>query len=490
MEYIKNNNGNVKFDLTAKVDFTYWEERVCPICGRHFLARKKYEKITCSEECLKAYVELHKDEIKAKQSKRLKEANAKKPIEVKQAELAKARKTCLEKYGVDMRQKTPEYRAMMSKMFKEKDWSHRNSIIREKMIKKYTEICNNDDLELLDFRNRFDATVKCKKCGNVFDVHVLGYTHENTKHNLCRFCHPFGNLTRDSKASDFVKDILDEYGVQYYKNNRSVLGNIYEIDFYLPSLSIGIEVNGNYWHSEFANNRGKNYHIDKTKWAYEKGVKLIQIFEDEIVHKPEIVKSRILNLIGKTPHTIYARKCKIKELTPTEKKKFFVENHIDGDSISKYNVGLVFNNEIVAAASFGKRMISKRPTFELVRFATKKYTNVVGGFSKILKFAVETYNIDSITTYADMRWSGMDWKNNFYNKNGFEFKGYTQPNYFYMDKKNYLIRLNRMNFQKKKLIKEGYDASKTETEIMLERGFDRIWDCGSMKFIYNKKGDY
>ncbi len=45
-----------------------------------------------------------------------------------------------------------------------------------------------------------------------------------------------------------------------------------------------------------------------------------------------------------------------------------------------------------------------------------------------------------------------------------------------------------MNFQKSKLVKEGFDPNKTEAEIMFERGFDRIWDCGSMKFIY-KKGD-
>jgi glycosyltransferase involved in cell wall biosynthesis len=28
----------------------------------------------------------------------------------------------------------------------------------------------------------------------------------------------------------------------------------------------------------------------------------------------------------------------------------------------------------------------------------------------------------------------------------------------------------------------GFDKNKTEWEIMQEKSFDRIWDCGSMKF--------
>lgn len=484
--YKTDDNCNIKLDLTKKVNFEFWEERVCPICGTHFYARKKYEKITCSKQCYDKYVEIHKVEIRKKVSESLKRTNAKRPKEKKQEELRKARETCLKKYGVDMYQKTDEYRQKISKLFKEKDWSNRSAKIKEQLKEKYEKICQEDNLKLLDFRGRFDATVQCQKCGHTFDVHVLGYLSPQATHNLCRHCHPFGNLCYNSTKSKFVEEILKENNIEYYKNDRQIL-NGFEIDFVIPSLSLGIEVNGNYWHAEFAAGKEKNYHINKTKQAFEKGYKLIHIFEDEIEYKPEIVKSRLLNLLGKTPQTIYARKCEIKEISPAQKTKFFNENHMDGDSLSKYNIALIYNGEIISVAAFGKRMISKRPSFELIRFATKKFTNVVGGFSKILKYVTTTYDISEITTYADIRWSGMDWENNFYQKNGFEFSNYTQPNYFYVDKKNYLIRLNRMNFQKKKLVEEGFDASKTETQIMVERGFDRLWDCGSMKFVYKKR---
>jgi len=33
-----------------------------------------------------------------------------------------------------------------------------------------------------------------------------------------------------------------------------------------------------------------------------------------------------------------------------------------------------------------------------------------------------------------------------------------------------------------KLIKIGYDKIKTEWQIMQELGYDRIWDCGHLKY--------
>jgi hypothetical protein len=64
---------------------------------------------------------------------------------------------------------------------------------------------------------------------------------------------------------------------------------------------------------------------------------------------------------------------------------------------------------------------------------------------------------------------------------GFKFVGKTQPNYYYIIDG---IRHHRFNFRKDKLIKKGFDANKTEHEIMLERGLNRIYDSGNLKFEY------
>jgi hypothetical protein len=48
--------------------------------------------------------------------------------------------------------------------------------------------------------------------------------------------------------------------------------------------------------------------------------------------------------------------------------------------------------------------------------------------------------------------------------------------------KDFLHRFHRFTFRKDVLVKEGFSPDKTEWEIMQEKEFDRIWDCGSMKF--------
>jgi hypothetical protein len=77
-----------------------------------------------------------------------------------------------------------------------------------------------------------------------------------------------------------------------------------------------------------------------------------------------------------------------------------------------------------------------------------------------------------IISYSDNRW----FNGNMYHLLGFKKMSET-IGYFYT---NYKHRFNRMNFQKHKLVREGFDASLTEWEIMQQRGFDRVWDCGQV----------
>jgi hypothetical protein len=66
----------------------------------------------------------------------------------------------------------------------------------------------------------------------------------------------------------------------------------------------------------------------------------------------------------------------------------------------------------------------------------------------------------------------------------FEYVGETMGNYFWCKQ---LKRYHRFNFRKDKLVKDGYDPNLTEGEIMYERGYFRVFDSGSKKYIYKKK---
>lgn len=109
-----------------------------------------------------------------------------------------------------------------------------------------------------------------------------------------------------------IYNFINSLNVESIENDKTLLNGL-EIDILLPKHKLGIEYNGLYWHSEQF--KDKNYHINKTKLCEENGYRLIQIFEDEWNDKKEIVKSRLINIIGLTKNKIYGRKCIIKEIS-------------------------------------------------------------------------------------------------------------------------------------------------------------------------------
>jgi hypothetical protein len=118
---------------------------------------------------------------------------------------------------------------------------------------------------------------------------------------------------------------------------------------------------------------------------------------------------------------------------------------------------------------------SKEGSYELLRFCNKLNTSVIGGASKLFKYFVKKYKPEQVISYALRDYSN----GNLYKQLGFKLEYNTQPNYFYTDTNN---RFNRFQFRKDILVKEGYDPNKTEHQIMLERGYYRVYDTGSYKF--------
>jgi hypothetical protein len=117
-----------------------------------------------------------------------------------------------------------------------------------------------------------------------------------------------------------------------------------------------------------------------------------------------------------------------------------------------------------------------------VRYSSLLQHNVRGGFSKLLSSFIKSTNPKKILSYADKRFSTN--KDSVYDKCGFVYCGDSSPNYWYVKK---LERKHRFSFTKSRLIKQGFDKTKSEWEIMKSRGYDRIWDCGNLKYEWTKK---
>jgi hypothetical protein len=107
-----------------------------------------------------------------------------------------------------------------------------------------------------------------------------------------------------------IVDFLISHGVDIVRNNRTILDNRQEIDIFIPSLNIGIEYCGLYWHSD-RNGYSSSKHQKKFLTALSKGITLLTIFEDEWLFNRDVVKSRLLSAIHKNHTRIFARKCDV-----------------------------------------------------------------------------------------------------------------------------------------------------------------------------------
>lgn len=306
------------------------------------------------------------------------------------------------------------------------------------------------------------------------------YERKTNLSEICTICNPIcrGISGQEVVLLNFIKEI---YNGEIIENTRKVIPP-YEIDIFLPDLKIGFEFNGLWWHSSL--NKDKNYHFNKYKMCSDVGVSLITIWEDDWIYKNEICKSLISSKIGLL-NKIYARNCTVSEISYKESKIFLDNNHLQGDCKSSVKIGLFFEDKLVSLMTFSKlrifmnRQNKDRDTYELTRFCNKIDISVIGGASKLLSFFIKKYNPKEIETYSD----NMISNGNLYRKLGFEFSHETNPGYYYLINKK---KENRFSYRKDILVREGFDKNKSEEEIMMERGYHRIYNAGNKKWIYKK----
>jgi hypothetical protein len=324
--------------------------------------------------------------------------------------------------------------------------------------------------------------LQCTKCGSILQRKL---TNARWKDIFCAKCN--GVTIGSSRAESEILEFLQMHCDEVVKSCRNVLQGK-ELDLYVQSQNFAIEYHGLLWHSfgknypcnEHHEQEMKHKHANKRNKCMQRSIHLLQIFENEWQDKQDIVKSIILSKLKKLSNNVYARNCKVIIASKQQKKEFLAANHLQGNDNSQIALALMHNNEIVAMMTFGSRQISAKKTYELIRFCCKCNTSVVGGASKLFKYFLSNYGASKITTYADLRYC---YDGSFYKQLGFNYVKTTPPAYWYTDTKQVL---HRFNFQKHLLVKQGYDANLTEREIMLQRGWRRIWDCGHMVFEYNK----
>lgn len=282
-----------------------------------------------------------------------------------------------------------------------------------------------------------------------------------------------GFKTHTSSYEIKISKILDELNIAHDLHDRKILSGK-EIDIYISKKSIGIEINGVYWHQD-NDGKKKNYHLDKTTACEAANIRLMHITDKEIDTKYDIVKSIIYSSVGRSK-IVYARKCALQVIDSKTFSNFVNENHLQGSIHSSIKYGLFHNNELVSVMGFAKSRFSKKHEFELTRFCNLKFTNVVGGAGKLFKHFLRIINANTVISYCDRRlFTGKVYENI-----GMTFSHNSPPNYVWINSSG--TTYSRYQTQVHMLNETGMK----EDDIMKSRGFMKLYDSGQKVYTYKK----
>lgn len=289
------------------------------------------------------------------------------------------------------------------------------------------------------------------------------------KTDCCPLCAPKG-----SKPQTEIADMIEGFiSSKVGKNIRGLLSGKQEIDIYVATHKLAIELNGLYWHSEITG-RQQNYHQNKLDKSQQLGMNLIHIYEDEWYSNRPILESMIKHHL-KLSTRVGARKCTIVNVTPEERKKFFEANHLDGDTYATNTIGLKLNDELLMAISFRRPFHKKYvSTIEVARVAAAKNYAIVGGLGKLTKAAKEwakQEGYSQLLTYVDTRHgsNGSNWE-----KAGWSKISETPARWWWTD---FRERFNRFKYRADK------SRNMTEAQVAEEAGVVKIWGCKNL--VYN-----
>lgn len=333
-------------------------------------------------------------------------------------------------------------------------------------------------IQEVTFGSSYRAWWICNK-GHEWDTVITNRTRKDS--TGCPNC---AASSFSSKGENEIAQFLLDNNVSIKTTERKVLKNK-EIDIYVPEKKIGIEFNGLYWHSEA--HKHQKYHYEKWKAAKDAGIQLIQVWEDEWRKNPEQIKVMLLHKLGLTRNrTVFARKTYVKHLDKIDVEDFLGTNHVQGYASGSYYLGLMEKegDELVAVLILKKEPNkSSKNVLNIIRYATS--SNVVGGFTKLLKYAEVTFGVEQFITFSDHCVSD----GGLYENNGFTADKELAPDYMYVIGNE---RKHKFGYRLKKFREDPklkWDDTMTERELAKLNNLNRIYDAGKTRWIKNISSD-
>jgi very-short-patch-repair endonuclease len=361
----------------------------------------------------------------------------------------KGKQTNIQKYGCPNPQQNEEIKNKTKKTCKERYGYENPSYSPEIKDKILQKMIDRGDARIID--------------GLVIKEHAKNTGYAVSTFNRLIREYGFEEASKMHRSEQYssleliFKNLLNQNNINFNQHSRLYYN---DNNYYIPDFQIDklfIEIDGLFWHCDCHDKMDRSYHANKQKIYKEHGYDSLFFREDELRDKFDIVKSIVLNKLGKSQR-IFARKCEIKEISNNEANKFFSDNHLMGRGKGR-TFCLQINDEIVSAIRI-KRLKNKE--YEVSRFCHKLNTNIIGGFSKLLRFVENHIDMDQLLTFIDMRYGKGEYLKDF----GFQYI-HTYPSFKWT---NGINTYHRLKFPST----SGYD-----------NGFFKIYDCGQAKFVKN-----
>lgn len=349
------------------------------------------------------------------------------------------------------------------------------AVIRETFIRKYGALTHRGNSEVEENIRQGRLKAKCRESPNYLNVIDPNVFIENTKDLpsvgelsrrwdidasvIYRFIHKHnlhdrvqdksGAYTSDNERE--IRAYIESLGFRTEKTKPSRIN--YEIDVYVPDLSVGFEHNGLYWHSDLVH-ADRLYHQKKSLWAEQKGIKLVHIWEDEWKFKQDKCKSLICTALGLNKK-IYARKLRVQRVAPKFLKEFLEGNHLQGYANAEIAYALLRDGEVMGCMTFSKARYTNKFQYEIIRECYAEGYSVIGGSSKLFKAFLKEIQPVSVITYVDFS----KFRGEHYTNLGFELRGLSYPSFrWYLRSKGITINRSPQRHQELKHLPRCYNS--------------------------------
>lgn len=316
--------------------------------------------------------------------------------------------------------------------------------------------------------------------------------------------HPKTAKRYQMRLTEMVQALVP--GSPVLSDDHTILPSGKELDIVVPDHHLAIEFNDIFSHSEQAvferraKPRPHSYHAHKTREAREQGYQLVHVWEDDWLHRRELVLRALahrLHTVDRLPDVLpdinplacqrlYARNLTVKLVHGGVARRFWQDNHLQGPVHCTVNIGLYDQNNVLHALlgigrkNHGSRVSLPTGTWDIQRYATLGV--IVGGFTKLLAYAETLVPVDTWTSWSDNDISdgGM------YQAAGFVVDKRQAPSYSYVGRKTRWERVHRSTYTKQRFINDPdltYRSGQTEHEAALTNKLYRIYDAGKTRWV-------